>query len=117
METARLFQSGRSQAVRLPKEFRFTGTDVGVRHFGNGVLLLPLDNPWDTTATIEEMKLDMKQFDLKVIKYLDLFLAFSGTEKGRALAKIWDKNMKKLIDSGKLKALFEEYDMASVYHF
>jgi antitoxin VapB len=48
METARLFQSGRSQAVRLPKEFRFTGTDVGVRHFGNGVLLLPLDNPWDT---------------------------------------------------------------------
>ena len=48
METARLFQSGRSQAVRLHKEFRFTGTDVGVRHFGNGVLLLPLDNPWDT---------------------------------------------------------------------
>ena len=48
METARLFQSGRSQAVRLPKEFRFTGTDVGVRNFGNGVLLLPLDNPWDT---------------------------------------------------------------------
>ena len=48
METARLFQSGRSQAVRLPKEFRFTCTDVGVRHFGNGVLLLPLDNPWDT---------------------------------------------------------------------
>ena len=48
METARLFQSGRSQAVRLPKEFRFTGTDVGVRPFGNGVLLLPLDNPWDT---------------------------------------------------------------------
>ena len=48
METARLFQSGRSQAVRLPKEFRFTGTDVGVGHFGNGVLLLPLDNPGDT---------------------------------------------------------------------
>ena len=48
METARLFQSGRSQAVRLPKEFRFTGTDVGVRHFGNGVLLMPLVNTLDT---------------------------------------------------------------------
>lgn len=48
METARLFQSGRSQAVRLPKEFRFSGTDVGVRHFGNGVLLLPIDDPWGT---------------------------------------------------------------------
>lgn len=48
MDTARLFQSGRSQAVRLPKQFRFSGTEVGVRHFGNGVLLLPVDNPWAT---------------------------------------------------------------------
>lgn len=48
MHTARLFQSGRSQAVRLPKEFRLGGTEVGVRHFGNGVLLLPLDAPWAT---------------------------------------------------------------------
>lgn len=48
MDTARLFQSGRSQAVRLPEEFRFAGTEVGVRHFGNGVLLLPLDDPWGT---------------------------------------------------------------------
>jgi len=48
METARLFPSGRSQAVRLPKAFRFAGTEVGVRHFGNGVLLLPIDDPWAT---------------------------------------------------------------------
>ena len=48
MNIARLFKSGRSQAVRLPKEFRFTGTEVGVRHFGNGVLLLPADDPWAT---------------------------------------------------------------------
>lgn len=51
MDTARIFQSGRSQAVRLPKAFRFSGKEVGVRHFGNGVLLLPLDEPW---ATLEE---------------------------------------------------------------
>ena len=48
MNTARIFQSGRSQAVRLPKEFRFSGTEVGVSHFGNGVLLLPVDAPWET---------------------------------------------------------------------
>ena len=48
MDTARLFQSGRSQAVRLPKEYRFTGTEVVVQHFGNGVLLLPVDDPWQT---------------------------------------------------------------------
>jgi len=48
MDTARLFQSGRSQAVRLPKAYRFTGTEVVVKHFGNGVLLLPADAPWQT---------------------------------------------------------------------
>ena len=48
MDTARLFQSGRSQAVRLPKEYRFEGTEVVVQHFGNGVLLLPVDDPWQT---------------------------------------------------------------------
>jgi len=50
MDTARLFQSGRSQAVRLPKEYRFAGTEVAVKHFGNGVLLLPVDDPWQTLA-------------------------------------------------------------------
>ncbi len=48
MDTARLFQSGRSQAVRLPKEYRFAGKEVVVQHFGNGVLLLPVDAPWQT---------------------------------------------------------------------
>ena len=46
MDTARIFQSGRSQAVRLPKKYRFEGDQVVVRHFGNGVLLLPLNEPW-----------------------------------------------------------------------
>lgn len=46
MDTAKLFASGRSQAVRLPKSYRFKGKEVAVRHFGNGVLLLPLDDPW-----------------------------------------------------------------------
>ena len=48
MDTARLFQSGRSQAVRLPKAYRFSGTEVTVKHFGNGVLLLPIEDPWQT---------------------------------------------------------------------
>ena len=48
MDTARLFQSGRSQAVRLPKDYRFRGSEVAVKHFGNGVPLLPIDDPWQT---------------------------------------------------------------------
>ena len=50
MDTARLFQSGRSQAVRLPIEYRFVGTEVVVKHFGKGVLLLPVDDPWQMMA-------------------------------------------------------------------
>jgi antitoxin VapB len=48
MDTARRFQSGRSQAVRLPKAHRFSGSEVVVKHFGHGVLLLPIDDPWQT---------------------------------------------------------------------
>ena len=50
MDTAKLFQSGRSQAVRLPKDYRFRGSEVVVKHFGNGVLLLPIDDPWQMLA-------------------------------------------------------------------
>jgi antitoxin VapB len=46
MTAAKLFTTGRSQAVRLPKALRFEGEEVIAKRFGNGVLLLPLDNPW-----------------------------------------------------------------------
>lgn len=41
--TAKLFKHGRSQAVRLPKEFRLPGSEVRVRRFGRGVLLEPVE--------------------------------------------------------------------------
>lgn len=47
METAKVFQTGRSQAVRLPKAFRFNGSEVAIKSFGRGVLLMPIENPWD----------------------------------------------------------------------
>jgi antitoxin VapB len=40
--TAKLFMHGRSQAVRLPKEFRLPGKEVRVRRVGDGVLLEPI---------------------------------------------------------------------------
>lgn len=46
MDTAKLFQNGQSQAVRLPKEYRFKGDRVAIKRIGNAVVLLPLDNPW-----------------------------------------------------------------------
>ena len=47
MEIAKVFQTGRSQAVRLPKAFRFKGNEVALKSFGLGILLLPIDNPRD----------------------------------------------------------------------
>ena len=46
MKTAKLFRNGQSQAVRLPKEFRFEGEFVYVKKSGNAVILLPAANSW-----------------------------------------------------------------------
>jgi antitoxin VapB len=48
--TAKIFKHGRSQAVRLPKEFRLPGTEVRVRRIGSGVLLEPMNKPFDLAA-------------------------------------------------------------------
>jgi antitoxin VapB len=48
--TAKLFMHGRSQAVRLPKEFRLPGKEVRVRRVGQNVVLEPMDQPFDMAA-------------------------------------------------------------------
>jgi len=48
METAKLFSNGQSQAVRLPKAYRFSGTEVYVKKIGNTVMLFPKDQEWET---------------------------------------------------------------------
>ncbi len=47
MDTAKLFANGRSQAVRLPKEFRFEGDEVYISRMGKAVVLLPKKDSWD----------------------------------------------------------------------
>ena len=46
MMTAKLFENGRSQAVRLPKECRFSGEEVAINKVGDIVILMPKENPW-----------------------------------------------------------------------
>lgn len=48
--TAKIFQNGASQAVRLPREFRFEGDEVCVKRIGAAVLLYPKDAAWDLMA-------------------------------------------------------------------
>ncbi|MCL2281257.1 MAG: type II toxin-antitoxin system VapB family antitoxin [Dehalococcoidia bacterium] len=47
MSTAKLFQNGKSQAVRLPKEYRFDGCEVKIKKIGDLVLLFSPDKEWD----------------------------------------------------------------------
>lgn len=48
METAKIFQNGSSQAVRLPKAFRLPGTQVKIYKKGNQVILEPIEMTWDS---------------------------------------------------------------------
>lgn len=48
MDTAKLFQNGQSQAVRLPKEYRFEGDKVFIKRVGDTVVLLPYQHSWST---------------------------------------------------------------------
>ena len=48
MMTAKVFKNGRSQAIRLPKECRFSSDEVIVNKIGDIVILLPKQNKWDS---------------------------------------------------------------------
>jgi antitoxin VapB len=48
MKIAKLFKNGQSQALRLPKEFRFEGEEVYIKKMGKMTILLPINNPWGT---------------------------------------------------------------------
>jgi antitoxin VapB len=47
MDSAKLFYNGRSQAVRLPKEFRFEGEEVYIKKIGSAVVLMPKEKVWE----------------------------------------------------------------------
>jgi antitoxin VapB len=57
MDTAKIFTNGKSQAVRLPKEFRFEGKEVFIKKVGNTVVLIP-----KSQNTLETWFLSLKNF-------------------------------------------------------
>jgi antitoxin VapB len=52
---AKLFRTGRSQAVRLPKQFRFAGDRVRIRKVGQAVILEPIETDWAWLDQIEPL--------------------------------------------------------------
>ena len=59
MPTAKVFMSGRSQAVRLPKEFRVTGNELAITRVGRSLVLTPIDAGWpDFFQILQEFETD-----------------------------------------------------------
>ncbi len=65
---AKIFWSGRSQAVRLPKEFRFDATEVNIRREGNTVVLEPAALPEEEWAWIDRVVGQFSEEGLKAIE-------------------------------------------------
>jgi len=64
---AKLFWNGRSQAVRLPKEFRFEGTEVEIRRVGDAVVLEPVQRRGWPAGFFEDLRTHAHLFkDLEV---------------------------------------------------
>jgi antitoxin VapB len=73
--TAKIFMHGRSQAVRLPKEFRFEGTEVRVSKVGDKVILEPArKKPFDAAA-----------WRASLAKYQDIPFMEDGRDQGTIL--------------------------------
>jgi len=62
---AKLFWSGRSQAVRLPKEFRFEGNEVLIRREGRSVILEPVPEDWAWLDSLGKLDDDAVQAALE----------------------------------------------------
>ena len=58
METAKIFSNGGSQAVRLPKQYRFNSEEVLINRIGNIVMLIPKDDQWENTLGSLDMFTD-----------------------------------------------------------
>lgn len=60
MMTAKIFENGRSQAVRLPKEYRFNDDEVAINKIGDIVILMPKENKW--SGLLDSLKLFSDDF-------------------------------------------------------
>lgn len=66
MLTAKIFESGRSQAVRIPKEFRFDENlkEVYINRVGDVIMLTPINSKWSTF--IDQLNQENAEFDVNI---------------------------------------------------
>lgn len=78
MLTAKLFTNGSSQAVRLPKEFRFDGNEVYAQKIGDTVMLVPKEKAWET-------------FMESINSFTDDYFEVMETLRTEEVSSVWEK--------------------------
>ena len=73
-----LFTNGRSQAVRIPKELRFEGSEVSIRRLGDGVLLVPVKASSWPPEFFQSIRIDDANFKRPDQGELPPIVEFSG---------------------------------------
>ena len=99
MATAKIFWSGGSQAVRLPREFRVNGEEVRIRRHGSAIILEPLPNDWawldslvmgtldqDFIAAVNERDKPQERLELDQLFWVSHALS-TGQERRRRAAE------------------------------
>lgn len=76
MDKAKIFMNGRSQAVRLPKKYRFEEDEVYIKQSGNTVILIPKNDPWYNLHTgldmfSDDFMMDREQPELETREPID----------------------------------------------
>ena len=81
MMTAKVFENGRSQAVRLPKECRFNTDEVAVNKIGEIVLLVPKSSKWNSFMQAIDMfsddfMEDERDNDIKQVNHYEIYAGY-----------------------------------------
>ena len=111
MQTAKLFKNGQSQAVRLPKEFRFEGEKVYLKKIGNAVVLLPEKNSWKPLfESLDEFSEDFDKNKEVLKKYTII-----ASPKLRNVIAGYVSRLIKQSKEGKVKKSMNKEDLSKFY--
>jgi len=89
--------------------------DGGIKMIESGRVDIMLDAKIELDNAIKKLK--PKNLEIKIIKYLPLYMGFNNTSRGKQLAKIWDENLEKLHKNGRLKDIYNKAKYTNIYPF
>lgn len=87
------------------------GTELGIKMLAGDRMLYYIDAANDVNVIFKKLGINKADYRIEVIMADDLYPGFSPSDKGRALAKIYDERIAALIKSGELQKIYAKYDV------